>query len=195
MADSKVPHVCPKCGKERLVNKYALARSVTGGMCWACSGKQNGLKQRGISPPNKRHNEEGTPLYNTWLGIKQRCFNPRSPAYPYYGGRGITMCEAWRDCYETFRDAVGPRPGKGLSLDRVDNSRGYEPGNTRWATRKQQSDNRRSNILVEFRGETHNLKGWARVLSIPYPRLYMRVFRLGWSLERALTQPHAYKPD
>jgi hypothetical protein len=84
---------------------------------------------------------QNTLLYNVWINMRQRCNNTNSPAYHYYGGRGITICDRWKD-YEIFAADVGPHPGKGLTFDRINNKGNYEPGNVRWATRKTQSRNR-----------------------------------------------------
>lgn len=84
-----------------------------------------------------------TPLYRTWVSIKTRCFNPNAANYQYYGGRGITMCDEWRDSFEAFALAVGPKPD-GTSIDRIDNDGNYQPGNVRWATHSEQMRNRRT---------------------------------------------------
>jgi len=87
----------------------------------------------------KTHGQYGTPAYKVWDGMMQRCGNPNNTGYKRYGGAGITVCERWRD-FANFLSDMGERP-KGLSIDRIDNTRGYEPGNCRWATSRQQRMN------------------------------------------------------
>ncbi len=81
--------------------------------------------------------------YRVWSGAKARCFNPGNIGYRYYGGRGITMCDRWRDSFEAFFADMGPRPSMAHTLDRINNAGNYEPGNCRWATWLQQAANRR----------------------------------------------------
>jgi hypothetical protein len=80
--------------------------------------------------------------YNIWNGMIRRCCNPRDPGFPSYGGRGIGVSPRWRHDFMAFFADIGPRPSLGHSLDRLDNTRGYEPGNCRWATRSQQQRNK-----------------------------------------------------
>ena len=91
---------------------------------------------------------QGTLSYKRWESIKQRCTNPNNPSYRNYGGRGITMCDEWAESFESFHAHVGECPGPGLSLDRINNEKGYEPGNVRWASASQQMKNRRPSQRV-----------------------------------------------
>lgn len=99
-------------------------------------------------------------LYLRWNQMRQRCENPKQKDYPNYGGRGIQVCERWRKSFADFAEDVGMPPAPSYQLDRVDNDRGYEPGNVRWATRSQQHRNKRSSINIEINGVTRSLKEW-----------------------------------
>jgi hypothetical protein len=89
------------------------------------------------------HGQSRTPEYRAWMSMHDRCKRETHPAYANYGGRGITVCEEWSS-FVPFFEEIGPRPGDTYSVDRIDNERGYEPGNVRWATKREQVLNRRS---------------------------------------------------
>jgi len=128
------------------------------------------------------------PLYVRWTMMRQRCLNPNFPKYPRYGGRGITICPAWYDFWNYVED-VGPCPEPGFTLDRIDNDGNYEPSNIRWATPKQQANNRnarRDRREYTLDGITHTQAEWSRLLGIPQDTLNRRR-KLGWSDNRILT--------
>lgn len=119
--------------------------------------------------------------------MRRRCSDPDRRAFKNYGGRGITVCNQWKD-YQAFIADMGPCP-KGLSLDRINNERGYEPGNCRWATRAEQSRNHRRNVFVDINGERLILADACARYGQPWGRVRDRMKVLGWTAERALTTP------
>jgi hypothetical protein len=129
----------------------------------------------------------GTSTYNIWVMMKQRCHNPRCKDYPNYGGRGIRVCSRWINSFANFLKDMGERP-PGMQLDRLDNSGDYEPSNCRWATFSQQARNRRSNVVITFRGRSMVLTDWAKELGINWGTLKGRINR-GWSVARVLSTP------
>ena len=133
------------------------------------------------------HGMSNTREYTTWCMMRKRCTNQNSECYADYGGRGITVCDRW-DSFENFYEDMGPRP-EGMTLDRIDNDKGYDKDNCRWATKKEQQNNKRDNIFVTAYGQTLTLSEWAELMGIPRTRLYSRV-RQGWSLDwRIITAP------
>lgn len=128
---------------------------------------------------------ERSSTHHTWTNMVARCTNPNRPDYRYYGGRGIEVCEAWRDSFAAFLADMGEKP-EGRSLDRIDNEVGYEPGNCRWATKHQQMQNTRATRLITFAGQTMGLNAWAKRVGINKQSLSDRL-RRGWPLEKALT--------
>lgn len=107
-----------------------------------------------------------SPVYRVYTKMVARCFDPAHTSYPNYGGRGITVCEEWRRSFSAFYAYVGDRPD-GMSIDRIDNNRGYEPGNVRWATRREQSRNRRCVRYLTINGVTHSAIEWAEISGVP----------------------------
>jgi hypothetical protein len=134
------------------------------------------------------HNETGTRLYKIWAKMKARCTNPNDAAYERYGGCGRSLCEEWKR-YESFRDwALANGYADDLSIDRINNEKGYSPDNCRWATPKQQANNTRKNRIIEFNGERHTLSEWGEITKL---RPITIAYRLnnGWDVESALTTP------
>lgn len=128
----------------------------------------------------KTHGLCRTPEYLIWNAARNRCTNPRDPAYQHYGGRGVTMCSEWIKSFLPFYAEVGPRPSSKHTLDRIKNDKGYEPGNCRWVTRNVQMRNTRRNIFVG--GET--VQDWAIRHGVRAGAIYLRLKR-GWTIEQA----------
>lgn len=136
---------------------------------------------QGVADANRRRTRHGhaaddkkSKLYRTWGSIKRRCFNPNTPHYHRYGGRGITMHPEWAADFAKFADEVGEPYADNLSLDRIDNTKGYEPGNVRWATHREQSNNRENNVRYTYEGMTKTLSEWATHLGCKYGLLTSR---------------------
>ncbi len=144
---------------------------------------------RRIGHLNRTHGMTRSPTYRSWESMKRRCTKETDPKYVDYGGRGIKVCERWLNSFESFLADLGERPER-TTLDRFPNNDGdYEPGNCRWATIRQQSMNKRSNIIVDFGGERVPLKVVSERTGIPYKRLHRRIRQLGWSLADAISKP------
>jgi len=124
--------------------------------------------------------------YGIWKGVIRRCYDPRGMGYHNYGGRGIRVCEQWRNDFQEFLRDMGPAPSRKHTIDRIDNDGDYAPGNCRWATKLQQDNNRRTNHKILYGGTTKTLTEWARELGIGAHRLSTRLSR-GWTIEEAFT--------
>lgn len=123
--------------------------------------------------------------YKTWRSMRDRTMRPDHKDYKHYGGRGITICDRWMT-YENFRADMGDRPGDNYSIKRIDNSKGYFPGNCRWALRIEQPRNSRGNRVIEFRGEKKLLVDWAGEIGISAAGLHARLKK--WSVEDVITR-------
>ena len=145
--------------------------------------------QKGKNNGHYKHGGKGTKLYEVWCSMKARCYNPTSKSYSRYGGRGITICDEWRNSFIVFKKwAMSHGYKEGLSIDRIDNNEGYSPDNCRWATTTQQANNKRTTLFIEHNGERKTLHEWAKVLGIKPHTLYHRIYKLGWTIERALSE-------
>lgn len=131
--------------------------------------------------------EKATPEYRAWQSMKARCGNKNRKFYENYGGRNIRVCKRWINSFETFLSDMGRKP-EGTSLDRIDNNGNYEPNNCRWASKKQQARNARSNRIIDFNGQNKSLAQWADETGIPSATLGKRLEH-GWPINRAMTAP------
>lgn len=125
-----------------------------------------------------------------WSMMKQRCGNPRAADYINYGGRGIAVCERWKNSFYAFLEDMGPPPSPGHTIDRIDNSLGYFKGNCRWADREAQNSNKRNSVKITAFGETLTRQQWCKKLGIRYGTLKHRVDVVGMSPEEAMLTPN-----
>lgn len=124
------------------------------------------------------HGKRYTRLYRIWLCMKDRCKNTKNSHFLHYGGRGIRVCEEWQNSFESFYEwAMSHGYADNLTIERVDINGNYEPSNCRWATAKEQQNNKRTNLFIEAFGQTHTLKEWSEITGIIYTTLYSRYRR------------------
>ena len=127
------------------------------------------------------HMMSGTRLYGIWAGIKKRCLNINDIRYQDYGGRGIKVCDEWKNSFETFMKwALNSGYQEDLTIDRIDNDGDYEPNNCRWATMKDQSNNRRSNIKITIGNATKTMTEWCKIFDLDYKMVLARYNRNGF---------------
>lgn len=125
-------------------------------------------------------------LYNIYYGMKDRCCNKKNKAYKRYGERGVTICDEWLSNFETFYDwSMSHGYNDTLTIDRIDNNKGYSPDNCRWVDRKTQQRNRRTAINITIDGETRCLSEWCELLNVSYNKVWKRLHR-GWNIKKAL---------
>lgn len=167
------------CGAEKIVFFNNMKRLNSSCGCY---------QRKLISNMFKTHGKSGNRCYEDWCKLKERCYNAHSKDYPNYGGRGIYICRRWRRSFESFYNDMGEKPSKNHTLDRIDNDGPYATWNCKWSTRKQQSRNKRNNVLISFNGETKCLSEWAEGTGFKYRTLYTRLFILKWSVKNAFTK-------
>lgn len=167
------------CGTPAIVRGNELRPSGTQS-CGCFAKERNGAAHR-------THGKSRTSLYARWKAMIYRCSDPDDPAFPNYGGRGITVCEPWLTSFEIFAQDMG-EPPPGMSLERIDNDKGYDPENCRWATRHEQASNTRHNRWLTYQGETHTLQEWADISGIKLDTIRRRL-KLAWDIAAIFETP------
>jgi len=175
-----------------------LGKAPSGNFKWLCRCKcgrefevdGNNLKRgtstccRHCAPSKSKGKYSGDPIKTILIGMKQRCYYPKHVKYKYYGGSGIFICNEWLKNSESFYDwAYANGYSKGLSIDRIDNSKGYSPNNCRFIERKDQAKNRRTNYSITIGGITDTLAGWCREKNLNYDAIKYRIYRGATPLE------------
>jgi len=168
-----------ECGKTTIVRGSSLRNGHTVS-CGCKSASENGLST--------------TPEHRIWRAMHNRCYNTNHTHYQYYGGRGIAICDRWRESFAAFLEDMGPKPFPEATIDRFpDNDGNYEPGNCKWSTRKEQSQNTRTTKMLTYNGVTLCQSDWARKLGITYQTLNWRI-KQGWPLEKVFSAQHYFSP-
>lgn len=144
------------------------------------------LHKEVVSKLKTKHKKCNTRLYDSWTDLKQRCYNKHNNRYKNYGGRGITVCDEWRNNFQSFYDwAMSNGYQENLTIDRIDVNGNYEPSNCRWIDRKTQQRNTTRNRYITIGGETHCVSEWCEILNLKDRTVRSRL-NYGWSIEKAL---------
>lgn len=166
------------CGNTKTI----IASSLLNGLTISC-GCYNKEHSKEI---HSKHKQSYSKLYKVWNAMKTRCYNRNFMYYCNYGGRGIKICDEWKDFINFYNWAIQNGYKEGLTIDRINNDDDYKPNNCRWITRKQQNNNMRKNILIEYNGKKQTISEWANEYNLSRVALYYRLKRK-WDIEKALT--------
>lgn len=171
------------CGNS-ITRMFAMIRngSIKSCGCLNTESRRKTCKQNATT-----HGLGKPPEYKVWAAMKQRCNNPNSPSYKNYGGRGITLCEAWNYDFAAFYYDMGPRPTPSHSIERINNDLGYSKENCEWATLDKQSKNKRTTVRFPFNGYMLTLGEISEITGIKRSTLSQRIYAYKWPLEKAFS--------
>lgn len=164
-SNSKIERLYSHPTNHRFVDKPVKGSQIKCGKTLSCGclGRERRTSSRTTHGSTRNYNKSSE--YNAWVVMRDRCHNPNNKNYHNYGGRGIKVCERWDD-FSNFINDLGEKPSKKHSLDRIVNDGGYEPSNCRWATLEQQANNKRSTVMIKFRGEIKSMAQWEKELGL-----------------------------
>lgn len=174
------------CGNIKIISSNSL-RSRTTVSCGCLKAERARKHIRNHAGPTT-HGKSKTREARIWRMMKYRCNTPTSTGYDLYGGRGIRVCERWASSFENFLEDMGEAPSDKHTIDRIDYNSNYSPDNCRWATRREQANNRRNNMNVEYQGRTQTVAMWTKELGLPRTLIYDRL-RRGWTISESFTVP------
>lgn len=177
------------CGKECVVNSASL-RSGNVKSCGCLKREKDKVKRNHLT-----HGMSKTRLYTIWIDMKRRCDDSWRKSYKYYGGKGISYCDEWKDFNSFYIWATNNGYEENLTLDRKNVEKNYSPNNCRWVDWKTQANNRTNNRRFQFKGESKTLAELAKEHHISYKILNDRINKLGWGLEEALLTPKYHKKE
>ena len=168
-----------ECGNSKVLNGHHLRRGNTKS-CGCLATETHTTHGQSVGGASRE--------YAAWANIKNRCYSPKNKHYKDYGSRGIEMCKRWKDSVDNFIEDMGQRPSSCHSIERINNDGNYEPGNCKWATKREQANNTRNNRILTHNGKSMSISQWARELGIGIPTLNGRLQR-DWSTKKALETP------
>ena len=188
----------------RLTAIYSISSAY--GRLWYCKCSCGKMKEKPLSGyelkngirnhcgcikyvPSHTHGKSHTKLYKVWSAMKHRCDNPNDTWYHNYGGRGISYYDEWKEFMPFHYWAYSNGYKKGLTLERIDVDGNYGPSNCTWIPKSEQTNNRRINKNITYKGKTQNMKEWADELGFEYHIIQSRITKLGWSVEKAFETP------
>ena len=174
-----------ECQCENKTKKLIRSSALISGESKSCGCLQKEL----AIIQNTTHGKTNSHLYSIWRGMRDRIFNKNARCYKDYGGRGIEICEEWLNFENFYEWSINNGYQDGLTIERKDVNGNYCPENCKWATMKEQANNRRTNHFIEFNGKNQSMSYWAKEINIPYQTLKSRINSMGWEIERALTAP------
>lgn len=172
-----------ECGNIKIVRGDSLKQGLT----LSCGCLHKNAVKNACKINFLKHGLSKTRINNIWFDMKARCYNKESINYKNYGGRGITVCNEWKNDFLAFYNwAIKNGYNDTFSIDRINVNGNYYPDNCRWVDIKTQSNNRRNNHLITYNGITHTLSEWAEIKGIKVSTLTMRLKHYGWSIEKSL---------
>lgn len=175
------------CGVVKEVSAQALRLGST--VSCGCYNKE--YLENNIKHGHNRKQCPKSGTYKSWDKMIQRCNNPNACEYKWYGGKGVSVCERWKD-FTNFLSDMGERPN-GKSIDRINVRGNYEPSNCRWASTKQQANNTRRNVKFEHNGEMKTISELADIAGIEYDTMYYRIINYKWPISAAMETPVSRK--
>lgn len=184
---SRVSWICLcECGNTVSVNSYSLTKGAT--QSCGCLHRERAALGR------RTHGKSGSREHRVYWGMRRRCYYEKDDSYPWYGALGISVCASWLKSFDNFYRDMGPCPGEDYTIDRIDSTKNYEPGNCRWVTMSAQQNNKSSNRIVEYRGERMTVAELAKAFDFPYTTILNRLNR-GLSAEEAVSKRHFQKKE
>ena len=170
-----------ECGNETNISSTRLKNNIIK----SCGCLQKEVMKQKMTKHAKSHNR----IYKIYYKMLGRCYNKTDNKFLYYGGRGITICDEWKNDFKAFYDwSMANGYADNLTIDRIDNDSNYAPSNCRWVDIKTQANNKRNNHYITYNDETHTIKEWSELLNINYSTLHKRITKYKWEIEKAFTQ-------